>query len=256
MHLQRCWLFGSGLVSAFALLGCFLVGSALLLPDIFALVLRFGEGRARGPLAQWFWADTRQQIPGLSLALMALLLALAANIGVSTMVGSFRTTFTGWLDQRLAAELYMRVDTTDQREAVLQWLDGKVDAVLPIDSADADLAGVPGEIFAMVDHATYRDNWPLLAGPPDVWDGLAAGTTMLVNEQLARREGLAVGDTFDLPVGAPLSIGGIYSDYGNPAPQVILGTRHVSRPLPANPVLALRLATAARRSGRVGSTGA
>ncbi len=215
--------FGTGLIAAFALLGCFLVGSALLLPDVFALVLRLGESRARGALAQWFWADTRQQIPGLSLALMALLLALAANIGVSTMVGSFRTTFTGWLDQRLAAELYMRVDSTGQRDDVLGWLDGKVDAILPIDSADSDLAGVPGEIFAMVDHATFRENWPLLAGSPGVWDELAAGTAMLVNEQLARREDLSVGDTFALPVGTSLPIGGVYSDYGNPAPQVILG---------------------------------
>ena len=60
---------------------------------------------ARGALVQWFWADTRQQVPGLSLALMALLLALAANIGVGTMVSSFRQTFVGWLDQRLAVRI-------------------------------------------------------------------------------------------------------------------------------------------------------
>ena len=57
--------------------------------------------------ASWFWADGRQQLSALSLALMALLLALSANIGVGAMVESFRTTFTAWLDKRLAAEIYV-----------------------------------------------------------------------------------------------------------------------------------------------------
>ena len=38
-------------------------------------------------------------------AASVLMLALAANIGVSTMVGSFRLAFTDWLDNRLVAEL-------------------------------------------------------------------------------------------------------------------------------------------------------
>ncbi|CAH2408876.1 hypothetical protein MES5069_740029 [Mesorhizobium escarrei] len=75
-----------------------------MLPLVLTGILHLGSRLARGPLAEWFWADTRQQLPGLSLALMALLLALAANVGVSTMVGSFRLTFSGWLDQRLASE--------------------------------------------------------------------------------------------------------------------------------------------------------
>ena len=72
-----------------------MIGAALLLPGIVTLVLGLAQGRARGAFGEWVLADTRQLLPGLSLALMALLLALAANIGVSTMVGSFRLTFTG-----------------------------------------------------------------------------------------------------------------------------------------------------------------
>ncbi len=82
-------LWGSGLIAGFAMLGALLIGGALALPPLLARALRLAEDRARGPVAQWFWADTRQQVPGLSLALMALLLAMAANVGVSTMVSSF-----------------------------------------------------------------------------------------------------------------------------------------------------------------------
>ena len=58
-------------------------------------------------LWDWFWADTRQQLPGLSLALMALLLAVSANIGVSTMVSSLVNVYQ-FLDQRLAPELFYK----------------------------------------------------------------------------------------------------------------------------------------------------
>ena len=43
------------------------------------------------------------------------------------MVKSFRETFTGWLDQRLASELYVTAEDQVQVDAMLQWLDGRVD---------------------------------------------------------------------------------------------------------------------------------
>ncbi|ETX29842.1 ABC transporter permease [Roseivivax isoporae LMG 25204] len=92
---------GDGLVAGFACLAALMLGAALALPPLLIVALRLARPLARGPVAAWLLADARQQVPALSLPLMALLLALAANIGVGTMVGSFRTTFTGWLDQRL-----------------------------------------------------------------------------------------------------------------------------------------------------------
>src|SRR5205823_5754230 len=99
--------YGDSLVSGFAVLAALLLGAALGLPAILELVLSFGQKRAHRPLAIWFWADSRQQLSGLSLALMALLLALAVNVGVGTMVETFSRTFISWLDGRLAADVYI-----------------------------------------------------------------------------------------------------------------------------------------------------
>ncbi|TAG26792.1 MAG: ABC transporter permease, partial [Rhodobacterales bacterium] len=214
--------FGSGLWAGFGLLAGLLLGAALVLPSVLAWVLGFAEGRAKGVLSQWFWADARQQLPGLSLALMALLLALAANVGVGTMVGSFRATFTGWLDQRLASELYLTATSPQQAAEMREWLTPRVQAILPIVAAEAPLIGQPGEVYGIADHPTYRDNWPLLTASPEVWDVVAAGEGVLVNEQLARRAGLGLGAMLDLPGGA-LPVVGVYSDYGNPSPQAIIG---------------------------------
>ncbi len=213
---------GSPLVAGFVLLGALLIAAALALPPVLHAALSLGARTARGPLTEWFWADTRQQLPGLSLALMALMLALAANIGVGTMVSSFRLTFTGWLDQRLAAELYVSASSDAEAARLRDWLGPRVDAVLPIRDVDAELRGLPLQIFGVADDATYRDHWPLIDEAPGVWDDVAAGRAALVNEQLARRDDLWPGASVALPGGA-LPVAGVYSDYGNPLAQVLVG---------------------------------
>ena len=106
--------FGDSLFSGFAVLAALLLGAALGLPVMLGLALSLGQRSARRPLAAWFWADSRQQLSGLSLALMALLLALAVNVGVSTMVESFSKTFTAWLEGRLAADVYLNASDDAQ----------------------------------------------------------------------------------------------------------------------------------------------
>lgn len=213
--------FGSGLAAGFGMLAALLIGAALALPLALDRVLAFGAARARSAMAEWFWADTRQQLPGLSLALMALLLAMAANVGVSTMVSSFRLTFTGFLDQRLASEFYVYADDAAQADDLVAYLTPRVDAVLPIQFAQADVRGLPAEIYGPTAHATYRDNWAFLSAAPQAWDKIEAGEGAAINEQLARRADIAIGDQIIL-AGQPFAVLGIYGDYGNPIGQVLV----------------------------------
>ena len=218
---------GQGLQAGFAMLGALLIGGALALPPVLTLLLSWAERRARAPVTQWFWADTRQQVPGLSLALMALMLAMAANVGVSTMVSSFRLTFVGFLDQRLAAELYVRVEDPAQADAITAAATRHAHAILPLLSVDRQIAGLPGEILGQRDDATYRDNWRLLRAVPDVWDRLAQGEGVLINEQIYRRADLDLGTEIAVPGGTgmpdvTLPVLGVYGDYGNPVGQVVL----------------------------------
>lgn len=212
---------GQGLVAAFALLACLLVGAALALPVLATVVLGLMQARTTAPIWGWFWADTRQQLPGLSLALMALLLAVSANIGVSTMVSSFRLTFTGFLDQRLAPELFIEVDSADQSTALQAYLADQGLEVLPLLTTSRQIAGQPARLFGVRVGPTYRDNWVFLAATPDAWDRVDAGAAVVVNEQLARRAGLWVGDTVDVAPGLTLPIAAVVGDYGNPKGQVI-----------------------------------
>ncbi len=223
---------GHGLIAGFVMLGALLVGGALALPPLLTLALQMGEARARAPVAQWFWADTRQQVPGLSLALMALLLAMTANVGVSTMVSSFRLTFIGFLDQRLASELYVSATNAAQAERIVEIAEVREATVLPILSVVAQVDGQPVEIYGARDHATYRDNWHLLRAVPDVWDALARGEGVLVNEQLYRRAGRDLGSMVAIAPGLERPVLGIYGDYGNPVGQLILNDAVFTRQFP------------------------
>lgn len=223
--LVAAWLivqFGAGLVAGFAALGAMLLGAALSLPLLLSLTLKLGGRLSRRAVPQWFWADTRQQLPGLSLALMALLLALAANAGVGTMVQSFRLTFVGWLDQRLPSELYVTTRSGEESRKISDWLTSRSEAVLPIWNTDVRIFGQPVQVYGIVDHATYRDHWPLLEAMPDAWDRIAQGAGALANEQLMRRQKLKLGDAIPLEDGMSLPLVGIFSDYGNPRGQVII----------------------------------
>lgn len=215
---------GHGLIAGFAVLACLLLGASLMLPGMLSAFLAIMQRNSSRVLVTWFWADTRQQLPGLSLALMALLLALAANVGVGTMVSSFRLTFIGWLDQRLAAELYVTAREENEAMRLRTWLVDHSTSVLPIWSVEGEVLGDRLQIFgAAAGDPTYRNNWPLLSGTINVWDQVAAGQGALINEQLWRRKGLAIGDSLVLPGEWKLPVVGVYSDYGNPKGQVIVG---------------------------------
>ncbi|HEY8334146.1 MAG TPA: ABC transporter permease [Tardiphaga sp.] len=217
--------FGDSLTAGFAVLAALLLGAALALPVILGGVLALGERLTRRPLTTWFWADSRLQLSGLSLALMALLLALAVNVGVGTMVESFSRTFTGWLNGRLASEIYLNAASDAQAGEIKAWLAHRpeVTAVLQSGRADVQIAGLPVELLGFADHDTYRDQWPLLDSSAGAWDRVKTGNAALISEQLSRRLKLSLGDRIQVPLTSgpwSLDVVGIYADYGNPKGQL------------------------------------
>ncbi|MGJ0504777.1 MAG: FtsX-like permease family protein [Methylocystis sp.] len=217
--------FGDGLAAGFAVIGLALLAAALALPIGLAGALALGEHVARGPLARWFFADGRQEISGLSLALMALLVALAANIGVGGMVEGFRQTFVRWLDERLVAEVYFEAATPADAHDIEAWAHAQPEifAVLPIWRAKTRIGGWPADVIGMTPHETYAAHFPLIEATPGVWTDLHEQDAVLVSEQLARRLGVGVGATLDVPTSAQdwrARVVGVFPDYGNPKGQL------------------------------------
>ncbi|MCX7080745.1 MAG: ABC transporter permease, partial [Pseudomonas sp.] len=232
--LMALWL-GDSLTSGFVLMAGLLLGAALGLPVLLNAVLSVVLKRTRSVLGQWFIADCRQQLPALSLALMALLLALAANIGAGSMTAGFRQTFSDWLEQRLSAELYINPTRATQARDIQTWLSQQpqITAVLPSWQVSIQLQGWPADVYGVIDHPMYRQHWPLLQGQGDnPWDQLAADDTLMLSEQLARRLKVQLGDRLTIPTPqGPWSprIVGIYADYGNPKGHLLVNAEHLQR---------------------------
>ncbi|WP_338045799.1 ABC transporter permease [Parasedimentitalea marina] len=211
-----------GLMAGFALLAGLMLGVAVLLPLLLSKLLAMGGRTAQSALSEWVWADMRAQLPGVSLAMMALLLALATNIGVGTMVSSFRLTFLGWMDQRLSAEIYLTVNNDDQAEVLTDWLADLGITTLPIRWTEVPYEGSPLRVYGVIDHPTYRENWPILESSSAAWDVVFKGEGAMINEQLARRLNLWPGDILALTEEWQTTVSGVYSDYGNPNGQIII----------------------------------
>ncbi|MCA1437534.1 FtsX-like permease family protein [Bradyrhizobium sp. BRP20] len=232
--------YGQSLIAGFGVLAALMFGAALILPAFLDIILLVGQRFARGPLVLWFWADGRQQLSGLSLALMALLLALAVNVGVSTMVETFSRTFIGWLDGRLAADVYISASDNAQGTAIRNWLKDRSDvqAILSGGRAEAQVQGQPVELLGLPDHTLYRERWPLLDTAPRAWTRLVPGNAAFISEQLSRRLNVQIGDVVEVP--APggtweLDIVGIYADYGNPKGQLTVNVAALIRQFPQTP---------------------
>ncbi|MBS9403485.1 ABC transporter permease [Halomonas sp. TRM85114] len=249
---------GEGLVAGFVILAALLLASALWLPSILAALLAGLARLVRGrPLVQWGLADLQLQLPRLSLAMMALLIALSANLGVSSMVGGFRLTFLDWLDQRLVADLYLRppaaqfdeIDTwlADQTDVAARLATRHAEAVLThIDHREVEGSSTPAaldlpvSVYGITPGEALTPNWPLLstlAGREAAWQAFRDGEAF-VNEQLAIAQGLFPGDRIVLttPTGkTSFDVVAIYPDYGNPRGEVLLATSQLAQRFQAPP---------------------
>ena len=161
-------------------MGGLLLAAALALPAALAAVARARRAarRARPVAAMGLGRRPRRRSAALSLALMALLLALAVNVGVGTMVESFRRTFLGYLDQRLAAELYVAGRDDAEAAAIAAWLDAPPRGRRRCCRSGARRRGSPtGRSSSTASATTPPTATTGRCSPPapDAWDRVARG---------------------------------------------------------------------------------
>ena len=240
------WL-GNSLVAGFALLAALLLGAALVLPSILEFVLSLGQRFAHGALTRWFWADSRQQLSGLSLALMALLLGPRGQCRRRHHGRKFHSDLRqlarrgGWRRTSMSTPPAICRRTRSRPGCAAGT---EVEAILPGGRADTQFNGAPIEVLGLPDHPIYRQRWPLLESADKAWIRLRAGDTCLVSEQLMRRLDLAIGDHIEVPAPGgdwPLEIVGIYADYGNPKGQIAVNIAALLRRFPETPQTRLGL---------------
>ncbi|HEY6457292.1 MAG TPA: FtsX-like permease family protein [Steroidobacteraceae bacterium] len=159
-------------------------------------------------------------------AIAALAMAVAAMIGISIMVDSFRESLRDWLAQTLPADIYVGAPGPGFARP-----ERRIDAPLAADLVH--VAGVaaysasrravvdsdrgPVVLDAMDSTPALRAGVDLTASSADVWRDFAAGAVLLA-QPLAYRLNLDVGATLQLRTGQGLRsfrVVGVFREYGN-----------------------------------------
>lgn len=205
---------------------------------------------AGAPLGLWRYRELAVMLRRLALPVVALQFAVATVLAVQALVTSFENTFEQWLSQRLSAEWYIEVpegaeselgeelltrlsQQTGQldatTEAVGDWhrvIRGKLDSL----SMNGKPLAAPLDVLAVSSSVPTApvsplvEDWSLLRADEDPWQKVAQGQ-VLVNEQLARRYEIAVGDALALKVQGgqqSLRVAGVYADYGRPSGEILM----------------------------------
>jgi putative ABC transport system permease protein len=204
-----------------------LLGAALCLPAVLrgllAVIVRLVPPH-RARLA-WLVADSRWLLGPASLALMAMSLALVANSGLNTMIGSFREATGEWLDQRLAADLYLRGDVGPPD--LQEWLEAEAPNLniaerfrTAIEVESPDGAPVRIEVVSLQQGPRFRDSVGLIRAQDDAEQRFEAAAGVYVSERAWRLNGWSPGNRVQ-PCAATreLPVLGVYRDYGNPQSQ-------------------------------------
>jgi putative ABC transport system permease protein len=112
---------------SFTALFIILLGAALLTPIITQLLMKLLRpltGRSLGIVGVMAPRDISRSLSRTSVTVAALMLAVTVIIGVSIMIDSFRNTIVIWLDNVLAADIYVSPAGQDFR------VDGEIDPAL------------------------------------------------------------------------------------------------------------------------------
>ncbi len=222
--------FAATVVTALGGMACLLLGAALLLPLTLRLLLGLLQRLVppRRAALGWLLADSRWLIGPASLALMAVTLALVANSGLNTMIGSFRAATDGWLAQRLTADLYL--GETIDAQSLRDWLAREAPGVelaerhgTTLSLENANGATVRVQLVDLPDTPRFLNTLELFEAQPDALERFRAGEAVLISERAWRLDGFEPGQGVALCEGLPdLPIAGVYHDYGNTLSQFML----------------------------------
>ncbi|WP_207062623.1 FtsX-like permease family protein [Motiliproteus sp. SC1-56] len=234
---------GSGLAGGYLAVTLVLLASAALVPPLTAACCRIlgrslGQRQRPALMLQMALRDGDRGTGRSGVALAALVLAIATTLGMGTMIGSFRLTLEGWLQQRLNADLYVApLSAVPGADKVLppelwQWLaaEPRVQALASFRGFQTRLAGRHVELISARLPPPARAGYRFVAGDAvAAWEGFDRPGQVLISEPLAIHQGLAVGEpvTLTTPRGTRVfEVAGIYYDYGSDNGRVLINRRH------------------------------
>ena len=233
--------FGSSrsLLAGFAALFLLLLSVAALTPAVLGSLARglaLVCGRA-SPIARLAFGDVASSLSRTGVAVAALGMAVAAMIGVSIMVESFRESLRDWLDRTMRADIYLTAPGAGSGRPERRLDPDLLPALLAIKGIGGYSLGrravletstgpvpVNAVQLAPVSYATFE----LTEGDAArTWPAFRQGA-IVISEPLAWRLQLKVGDRLDVSTSSgprSFAVAGVYREYGNDRGDLLMDLR-------------------------------
>ena len=229
-------IWASALVWLFVALAMVFVSAGTLAPMLISRLADGWAGRDTDPLSRWRHRELSVLARRLALPLVALQFAMAMVLAVQALVTTFESTFDRWLAQRLEAEYYIEVPEAVDTGLALDWLSEQPELASSglwhrVVRGEATLMGAAGEpgpvvdVFALGPVGPLVTGWQLFESTAQPWRALQQGQGLMVNEQLARRQGVTAGQLLKVKLGSQVlnfPVLAIYPDYGRPAGEILV----------------------------------
>ena len=167
------------------------------------------------------------------IAVTALTVALAATIGVSVMIQSFRGTVAEWLDGYLRADIYISRPGDQATEAGIDTpVLGRLRRMPGVESVSTGrwrrlpTPGEPTRLFVLDENARAFEHFHLLhRSNRDVWPEFSRGDAVIVSQSYAYHRQLHAGGTITLPTAEgphAFTIAALFYDYSSDRGRVVM----------------------------------
>lgn len=196
-----------GIVAGYSSLLFMIAGFSLAVPLFvvgMAKVFRPILGKINGLIGKMSVRGVVSELSRTSVAIAALVVAVAATVGVGVMVDSFRTTVVSWLEAQLQADVYVQPPSAVSRKTdaelepilvdLLKETEG-IAAAHTVRSVDVRTNNGTDNLVAIDRGPDARNAYQLKKGEPSFWQRYTTEDILMVSEVYAYRNNVSVGDS-------------------------------------------------------------
>ena len=219
-----------GIIAGYSSLLFVIIGFSLLIPALIvglSALIRPILGALNGLIGKMSVRGVVTELSRTSVAVAALVVAVAASVGVGVMVDSFRVTVVSWLESQLQADIYVqppsavarKVDAQLQAELVQIFKETEgVASVHSVFSEDVMTTFGSSNLVTTSLGAKASESYQTKEIQDGFWEQFAQEEVIMISEAYAYRFGIGMGDSLGIMTDKGMQsfpIQAIYFDYAS-----------------------------------------
>lgn len=219
-----------GIIAGYSSLLFVIIGFSLLIPALIVGLSAFIRpilGALNGLIGKMSVRGVVTELSRTSVAVAALVVAVAASVGVGVMVDSFRVTVVSWLESQLQADIYVQPPSAVARKAdaqlqaelvrIFKETEG-VASVHSVFSEDVMTTFGSSNLVTTSLGAKASESYQTKEIQDGFWEQFAQEEVIMISEAYAYRFGIGMGDSLGIMTDKGMQsfpIQAIYFDYAS-----------------------------------------